>query len=324
MIKKLAISPGDPAGIGPDICIKAFAKEKELDYMPVILGDPEVFKSRATQLETELNIIEYSSKILKPSKNSLIISPIKTDEKVKAGMPNPKNSSYVIKVLKDCIDRTHKGEFQGLVTGPINKKVMNDGGIPFIGHTEILAQESETKKVVMMLVNEKYKVALATTHIPLKEVHEKISKEHLKDCIYILRDDLRSKWCIKNPRIKILGLNPHAGDGGYIGNEEKEIINPLINELNLQGFNLIGPESADTAFIEKNMLKIDAVLSMYHDQGLPTIKTSGFGGIVNITLGLPFIRTSVDHGTAYDIAGTGKANEESLVKATLLANNINS
>ena len=197
---------------------------------------------------------------------------------------------------------------------------MNKAGVSFQGHTEVLAKVSKTQKVLMMLASNEMKVALATTHISIAEVPKVITRNHLLSCLTILRDDLRTKWNISNPCIKILGLNPHAGDGGFIGKEDQEIIEPLVSELNKKDFNIVGPVSADTAFIRKyDNQKIDAILAMFHDQGLPVIKTLGFGNIVNITLGLPFIRTSVDHGTAYDMAGRDQVDESSMLEAANLA-----
>ncbi len=282
---KIAVSSGDPAGIGPDICIKAFGQKKPYDFFPVIFGDMEMLRSRAENLGINVDIKIYEGKE-KLSNDSLWIAK----------------------------------EFEAIVTCPINKEVINKGGIKFTGHTEELAKLSDTDSVVMLLVNEKLKVALATTHLPLKEVPSKITKDLIHETLLIIDKDLKNKWKIKNPSIKVLGLNPHAGDGGFIGLEDQEILIPVIENLNSLGLNITGPLSADTAFIDKdNQTKEDVILAMYHDQGLPVIKTLGFGSIVNVTLGLPFVRTSVDHGTAYDAAGSIEANESSLVEAAKLA-----
>lgn len=322
MIKKMAISPGDPAGIGPDICIKAFAVKKPLNFIPVIFSDPLVLEKRAKELGRKINIKEYSKKNYSFYEDTLFISEINMEEEVVAGIPNPKNALTTLLALKIAAHKTINNEFDALVTGPINKKIMNDGGVPFQGHTEFLAKESKTDQVVMMLTSRNLKIALATTHVPLIEVSGLITKDHISNCLKIIKKDLEIKWKIKNPAIKILGLNPHAGDGGYIGKEEQDILIPLVNQLKEEGFNLMGPDSADTAFTKSNLKGIDAILAMYHDQGLPVIKASSFGEIVNVTLGLPFIRTSVDHGTAYIAAGTGKANEQSLLAAVNLAHSI--
>ena len=318
---KLAVSSGDPAGIGPDICIKAFGSKTKLDYSPVIFGDPNLFKERAKILgrKVDLQIYQGESEELL-SNNCLWIKPHDLKQSVKPGVPDIFYAKYLIDLFEDAIDKTVSNEFNGLVTGPINKELMNKGGVAFQGHTEVLTRFAKNKNVLMMLATEGMRVALATTHVSLAEVPEMITRNNLVNCLTILRDDLRTKWNIKNPYIKILGLNPHAGDGGFIGKEDKEIIAPLVSELNKKDFNIVGPVSADTAFIKKyDNQRVDAILAMFHDQGLPVIKTLGFGKIVNITLGLPFVRTSVDHGTAYDMAGNDQVDESSILEAANLA-----
>ena len=318
---KLAVSPGDPAGIGPDICIKAFGLNKDLDFSPVVFGDINLFKERAQNLEVDIKIQEYKGQTDLDGKSFWIL-PYPLDLKVEPGEPNPNYGGYLIKVLEDATNLTLKNEFDALVTGPLNKELINKAGISFFGHTEVLADLSNTPKVVMMLTCDNLKVALATTHVPLREVPKLITHEHLCECLTILNNDLKLKWGYTNPCIKVLGLNPHAGDGGYLGKEDQEIIAPAIECLKAKGLNLIGPVSADTAFVGKNSEYIDAYLAMYHDQGLPVLKTSGFGNSVNVTLGLPFIRTSVDHGTAYDMAGKKDVDENSLLEAAYLAFNL--
>ena len=318
---KLAVSSGDPAGIGPDICIKAFGSKTKLDYSPVIFGDPNLFKERAKILgrKVDLQIYQGENEELL-SNNCLWITPHDLKQSVKPGVPDIFYAKYLIDLFEDAIDKTVSNEFNGLVTGPINKELMNKGGVAFQGHTEVLTRFAKDKNVLMMLATEDMRVALVTTHVSLAEVPEKITRSNLVNCLTILRDDLRTKWNIKNPYIKILGLNPHAGDGGFIGKEDKEIIAPLVSELNKKDFNIVGPVSADTAFIKKyDNQRVDAILAMFHDQGLPVIKTLGFGKIVNITLGLPFVRTSVDHGTAYDMAGNDQVDESSILEAANLA-----
>tara|TARA_X000000368_G_scaffold240541_1_gene189952 strand:- start:1596 stop:2579 length:984 start_codon:yes stop_codon:yes gene_type:complete len=318
---KIAVSSGDPAGIGPDICIKAFGQKSLLDYSPVIFGNIELFNARAKKLGIKVNIKEYQgedSDSLSHEFLWMIDKPI--DVEIRSGEPSPQSAKHIIGIFKESVKKTISKEFNALVTCPINKELLNEGGIAFTGHTEELARLSNTKKVVMMLANKNIKVALATTHIPLSEVSASIEGKHLKDIISIIDKSLKDYWNQKNPLIKVLGLNPHAGDGGYIGKEEKEIIGPALDKLRVDGLNIIGPISADTAFLEKDEKnKADAFLAMFHDQGLPVIKTFGFGETVNITLGLPFIRTSVDHGTAYDISGTGNADESSLIAAAKMA-----
>jgi len=315
---KLAVSPGDPAGIGPDICIKAFSPRDNLGFTPVIFGDMELFQERAENLRCPIKIKEYKGQKQLDS-DSFWVSSYPLNKKIEPGIPDPSYAGYLLTILKEAVVRTMNKEFGGLVTGPLNKELINKGGINFQGHTEVLARLSNTPKVLMMLTSKTLKVALVTTHVPLSKVSDLISYEHICDCIKILRKDLELKWGYDNPCIKVLGLNPHAGDGGYLGKEDLEIITPAIKHLRGEGFNLIGPVSADTAFFKKETQKVDAFLAMYHDQGLPVVKTSGFGEAVNVTLGLPFIRTSVDHGTAYDMAGKKKVDESSLIEASLLA-----
>ena len=318
---KLAVSSGDPAGIGPDICIKAFGTKTKLNYSPVIFGDPVLFKERSKILGQKIDLQIYrgeNEELL--SNNCLWILPHDLEQSVKPGVPDDSYANYLIDLFEDAIEKTASNEFQGLVTGPINKELMNKGGIAFKGHTEVLARFSKDNKVLMMLATADLRVALATTHVSLAEVPKMITRDHLINCLTILRDDFRTKWKLQKPCIKILGLNPHAGDGGFIGKEDHEIIAPLVSELNKKDFNIVGPVSADTAFIKKyDKQRVDAILAMFHDQGLPVIKTLGFGKIVNITLGLPFVRTSVDHGTAYDMAGSDQVDESSMLEAANLA-----
>ena len=320
-MNKLAVSPGDPAGVGPDICIKAFGTNTNLGFIPVMFGDVKLFEERSENLGYTIKIKEYEGQ-LELDKSNFWVLPYPMNSKVQTGKPDPSYAGYLFTILKDAVHKTMKKEFSGLVTGPLNKELMNKGGISFLGHTEVLSELSKTPKVLMMLVSNTFKVALASTHVPLSEVPKLITYEHLCDCIKILSEDLKTKWGYKNPCIKVLGLNPHAGDGGYLGTEDQEIVGPAIDYLKGKGFNLIGPVSADTAFLEKDTEVIDAYLAMYHDQGLPVLKTTSFGNSVNITLGLPFIRTSVDHGTAYDMAGKKEVNENSLLEASLLASKL--
>ena len=318
---KLAVSPGDPAGIGPDICIKAFGQNKNLNFTPVIFGDVDLFQERAQNLEVDVQVKEFKGQETLDD-SSFWILPYPLEMKVEPGKPDPSYGDYLMKVLREATNLTLNKEFDALVTGPLNKELINKAGISFFGHTEVLAEISETSKVLMMLTCDNLKIALATTHVPLSEVPELITYEHLCECLTILNNDLQNKWGCSNPCIKVLGLNPHAGDGGYLGKEDQKVIAPAIEYLKTKGLNLIGPVSADTAFIGKNSEHIDAYLAMYHDQGLPVLKTVGFGNSVNITLGLPFIRTSVDHGTAYDMAGKKEVDENSLLEASSLAFNL--
>ena len=318
---KIAVSSGDPAGIGPDICIKAFGNKKILSYKPIVFGNIDLFVERAKQINQEINIREYKGEEEDSISNDflwMVDKPIGVD--ISSSKPNPKSAEYIINIFEESVNKTISKEFDAIVTCPINKEIINEGGIPFTGHTEELAKLGKTNKVVMMLANQKIKVALASTHIPLNEVSDFINKGHIEEVVEIIHTSLRDYWNTNDPLIKVLGINPHAGDGGYIGKEEKEVISPALQNLKEKGINTIGPISADTAFIEKDgTKKADAFLAMFHDQGLPVIKTMGFGETVNITLGLPFIRTSVDHGTAYDKAGLGSADESSLIAAMEMA-----
>ena len=318
---KIAVSSGDPAGIGPDICIKAFGNKKILSYKPIVFGNIDLFVERAKQINQEINIREYKGEEEDSISNDflwMVDKPIGVD--ISSSKPNPKSAEYIINIFEESVNKTISKEFDAIVTCPINKEIINEGGIPFTGHTEELAKLGKTNKVVMMLANQKIKVALASTHIPLNEVSDFINKGHIEEVVEIIHTSLKDYWNANDPLIKVLGINPHAGDGGYIGKEEKEVISPALQNLKEKGINTIGPISADTAFIEKDgTKKADAFLAMFHDQGLPVIKTMGFGETVNITLGLPFIRTSVDHGTAYDKAGLGSADESSLIAAMEMA-----
>ena len=318
---KIAVSSGDPAGIGPDICIKAFGNKKILSYKPIVFGNIDLFIERAKQINQEIDIREYKGEEEDSISNDflwMVDMPIGVD--ISSSKPNPKSAEYIINIFEESVNKTISKEFDAIVTCPINKEIINEGGIPFTGHTEELAKLGKTNKVVMMLANQKIKVALASTHIPLNEVSDFINQGHIEEVVEIIHTSLRDYWNTNDPLIKVLGINPHAGDGGYIGKEEKEVISPALQNLKEKGINTIGPISADTAFIEKDgTKKADAFLAMFHDQGLPVIKTMGFGETVNITLGLPFIRTSVDHGTAYDKAGLGSADESSLIAAMEMA-----
>ena len=318
---KIAVSSGDPAGIGPDICIKAFGQKKIYDFSPVIFGDKELFKSRANTLGINADIQIYKGQE-ELSNDSLWIANRDCNLNILPGKPDPNCANFIISNFQQAVKRTISKEFEAVVTCPINKEIINKGGIQFTGHTEELAKLSKIDKVVMMLATQELKVALATTHLPLREVPEYITQDHIEETILIINNDLQENWKIKNPLIKVLGLNPHAGDGGFLGSEDQEILIPVIKKLNDMGLNISGPHSADTAFINNNQIKPDIVLAMYHDQGLPVIKTIGFGKITNVTLGLPFIRTSVDHGTAYDMAGSIQADESSLIEAAKIAASI--
>lgn len=307
----LAITPGEPAGIGPDLCIEY--AQQEHDFQLVLITDPELIQDRARQLGQSIQLIAYDKNITQASgQGMLYYQSVPLAEPAIAGKLNVNNASYILKTLDQAIQGCLAGTFDAMVTGPIHKGIINQSGIPFTGHTEYLAQQTDTDKVVMMLATEAMRVALATTHLPLKNVSQAITKDSLEQVIRILQHDLVAKFSIPKPHILICGLNPHAGEDGHLGREELEIMIPVIEQLKTEGLNLSGPLPADTLFNQRNLDKADAVLAMYHDQGLPVLKYQGFGQAVNVTLGLPIIRTSVDHGTALDLAATGKASTGSL------------
>lgn len=312
-MKKIALSPGDPAGIGPEICLKSLQEiNNPKDFE--LIGDIDFYRKLSKDLNLNLSFEETLH-----TKNSILVKNIKLDSEVVSGSPNVLNSKYTLDVLLTGSLGAINKEYAALVTGPINKKIINDYGFEFSGHTEFLADISQTKNVVMLLANSKVKVALLTTHIPLNKVSESISTKKIIETIKILNENLKRLWKIKNPKICVLGLNPHAGEGGFMGSEEIEIIEPAINALLSEKICVEGPISADTAFIKEKTSKYDAYLAMFHDQGLPVLKSMGFGDSVNITLGLPFTRISVDHGTAYELAGKNKADFSSFKKSMELA-----
>lgn len=311
---RLAITPGEPSGIGPDLLVQLVQKPQKFEL--VAYADPELLEQRAAQLGLPLFLRTVTSD--SPSQlnaGELAVHPIAVKAPVTPGALNPDNASYVLETLCKALADCQTNDCQAMVTGPVHKGVINDAGIPFSGHTEFLAEKTQTPKVVMMLATEGLRVALATTHIPLCEVPQAITTELLEQVIIILHRDLKQKFGITAPHILVSGLNPHAGENGHMGTEEIQIIEPCLEKLRAQGFNLQGPLPADTLFTPKYLDNCDAVLAMYHDQGLPVLKYKGFGAAVNITLGLPIIRTSVDHGTALDLAGTGKADTGSLKTA---------
>ena len=312
----LALTAGEPAGIGPDLCIAL--SHQALPCRLSVLGDLDVLRACATQLGKHVNFI--TSEAIPPHQpGALHVRVIPTGAPVSPGTLDPRNSAHVLALLDAALSGCMQGQYQAMVTAPVHKGIINDAGFAFTGHTEYLAEHSHTPKVVMMLAGGGLRVALATTHLPLSEVAQAITPQLLKEVIRILHDDLQSKFGIAAPRIVVAGLNPHAGESGHLGREEIEVIEPVIAHLRTQGMNLAGPLPADTLFSRIRHEPCDAVLAMYHDQGLPVLKYASFGTGVNITLGLPFIRTSVDHGTALDLAGTGRAEVGSLLAAIEVA-----
>lgn len=316
---RIAITSGEPAGIGPDICVLISQLDIAADI--TIIGDIEVLTHRAQQLNTSVDIVPYQiTQDAQPHiKNQLKVLHIPTATNVSAGTLNPANSQYVLNTLTCAIDGALSQAFDAIVTAPVHKGVINDAGIAFTGHTEFLAEHTNTPHVVMMLVGSGLRVALATIHLALKDVPAAITQSGLETTIRILHHDLATKFGLSNPRILVAGLNPHAGEDGYLGREEIEVINPVLNKLRKEGMQLIGALPADTLFAKHHLNNADAVLAMYHDQGLPVLKHASFGEGVNVTLGLPIIRTSVDHGTALELAGTGKIDIGSMLSAIHLA-----
>ncbi|MGS2724233.1 4-hydroxythreonine-4-phosphate dehydrogenase PdxA [Porticoccus sp. GXU_MW_L64] len=311
MTLRLAITPGEPAGIGPDLLIQQIQSGSAHELVAV--ADPTLLQQRATTLGLPLTLRDPQGEPLAPGE--LAIHPIRLHAPCTPGQLNADNSPYVLECLQQATTGCTQGYYQALITGPVHKGVINDAGIAFSGHTEFLAAQTNTDKVVMMLATEGLRVALATTHLPLSEVPGAITGELLEQIITILHRDLKQKFGLTLPHILVCGLNPHAGEGGHLGREEIDIIEPTLDKLRQQGINLTGPLPADTLFTPRHLESADGVLAMYHDQGLPVLKYKGFGAAVNITLGLPIIRTSVDHGTALDLAGTGKADCGSLQTA---------
>ena len=312
----IALTAGEPAGVGPDLCIAL--SHQELPCRLTILGDLGVLRARATQLGIHVNFITGDT-IPAHQQGALHVHHIPVATAVTPGELNIDNSAHVLALLDAAIDGCMNGSYQAIVTAPVHKGVINDAGFAFTGHTEYLADHSGTPTVVMMLVGGGLRVALATTHLPLRAVADAITPRLLNDVIRILHTDLQSKFGIAFPRIVVAGLNPHAGESGHLGIEEIEVIAPTLERLRGEGIDLIGPLPADTLFSRIRHTQCDAVLAMYHDQGLPVLKYASFGAGVNVTLGLPFIRTSVDHGTALDLVGTGRAEVGSLVAAIEMA-----
>ena len=313
----IAITCGDPAGIGPDLVLTLPASFPDAPL--VVIGDRDVLTQRAKQLDLAVTLSDWQpEQPLTP--DTLAVWHTPAGAPVTAGQPDPATASGTLTMLTRAAQGCLDGTFAAMVTAPVAKNVICEGADPaFTGHTEFLAEQAGVDQVVMMLTARQLRVALVTTHLPLSQVSRAVTADSLTRTLTILRDDLIGKYRIKEPRILVLGLNPHAGAGGHLGREELDVIIPTLDALRARGMALTGPVPADTAFQPDLLAQHDAVLAMYHDQGLPVLKYAGFGEAINITLGLPFIRTSVDHGTAFDLAGTGKAKAGSLIAATRLA-----
>jgi 4-hydroxythreonine-4-phosphate dehydrogenase len=315
-MKPLLISSGEPAGIGPDLCL-ALAN---YDYPLVVLGDMAVFQARAQELKQKVHFSKYQREqeiIAQP--DHLVILPINCPAPVIAGQLNPHNASYVLEMLTQAAQLCGRHEFSGLVTAPVHKAVINTAGFSFTGHTEFFADYFQQETVVMMLACSQMKVALVTTHLPLRKVPDVITIDLITKVILQLHQSLIQDFSINHPRIKVAGLNPHAGESGYLGREEIEVITPALALLQNKGINVQGPFPADTLFIKEHLQNCDAFVAMYHDQGLPVLKYAGFNEAVNVTLGLPIIRTSVDHGTALELAGKNILDAGSMLSAVEMA-----
>ena len=316
---RIVITSGEPAGIGPDACVTLAQMDWEADV--VVAADAELLAATAAALALPLAIERYDSSNPSGPRRSgtLSVLHIPTKRAVVAGQPDPRNAAYVIDMLDRACDGCMNGEFAAMVTAPVQKSTLLDAGYAFTGHTEYLAARTRAALPVMLLLSDQLRVALVTTHLPLAEVPHAITRERLRSTIRIVNTDLERHFSLSAPRIAVLGLNPHAGEAGHLGHEEIDVIQPVIRELRAEGIDVQGPIPADTAFTPRFLKTADVIVAMYHDQGLPVIKHVGFGNAVNVTLGLPILRTSVDHGTALALARTGKADAGSLRAALALA-----
>jgi 4-hydroxythreonine-4-phosphate dehydrogenase len=316
---RIAITPGEPAGVGPELLVKL--AQQDFDVELIAFADPALLLQRAADIGLSLQIseVDFSAPPQAHRSGQLSVVSISCPSPAQAGTLNVDNASYVLETLRRATDACISGDCQGLVTGPVQKSIINDAGIPFSGHTEFLAERCKVDKVVMMLASEQLRVALVTTHLPLSAVPAAITTDNLQRVTEILHASLLQQFGCQQPRIMVLGLNPHAGEGGHMGREEIDTIIPCLEQLRKRGWQLEGPLPADTAFTPRHLEQCDAVLAMYHDQGLPVLKYQGFGRAVNITLGLPIVRTSVDHGTALDLAGSGRADSGSFYAALTTA-----
>lgn len=314
-IYRIVVSSGESAGIGPEICLNI--AEQDWPCQLVVLADITMLKYYARLLNKDVRFVEYNPKEpASPSRKGILTyKQIKLISAVKPGVLNVDNSPYVINMLSEAARGCMSGEYQAVVTGPVHKGIIADSGLHFTGHTEFFRDYAQVREVVMMLATEGLRVTLATTHLPIKDLSRTITPGLLRRIISIVDHDLKTQFGIPNPKIYVCGLNPHAGEGGHLGMEEINTIIPVLKEFKKKGVNVIGPMPADTVFQPKYIKDSDTILAMYHDQGLPVLKYIGFGNAVNVTLGLPFIRTSVDHGTALDLAGKGLADHGSLYTA---------
>ena len=311
----IAVTSGEPAGVGPELCLRLAEAQLALGSARIlVLGDRGLLAERAASLGLKVTLRDWRPEV-EPLSGTLDVLHVPLAEPVQPGRLDPANAAYVLRLLDLACDGCRTGEFAAMVTAPVHKGVINQAGIAFTGHTEYLAERTGTPQVVMMLAGGGLRVALATTHLALRDVPDAITAESLATTLRILQAEMQRKYGIAAPRILVAGLNPHAGEGGYLGREEIEVIAPVLERLRGEGLQLIGPLPADTMFTPPSLAQGDCVLAMYHDQGLTALKYASFGHGINVTLGLPIIRTSVDHGTALDLAGTGRADPGSLFVA---------
>jgi 4-hydroxythreonine-4-phosphate dehydrogenase len=319
--KPIAVTAGEPAGIGPDLCLQLSAQR--LPARIVVIADRNLLESRARLLGIPVTIVDFDPSLASTGgSGELACWHVPLAAPAQAGRLDPANSRYVLRTLEVAADECLRGTFGAMATAPVHKGIINDAGIPFTGHTEFLAERTHTPHVVMLLVGGGMRVALATTHLALRDVPAAITRESLAQTLEVLRHDLIARFGVARPRVLVAGLNPHAGESGHLGREELDVIAPVLESLRAAGHDIVGPLPADTLFNPERLKGADAVLAMYHDQGLPVLKHASFGTGVNVTLGLPIVRTSVDHGTALDLAGSGRAEVGSLVAAIELASEL--
>jgi 4-hydroxythreonine-4-phosphate dehydrogenase len=317
-LPRLIVTAGEPAGIGPDLIVALAQREWPAEI--TVIGDPDVLAERAAALGHAVEIVAGDEGVARPSvAGTLRVLARRVARPVVPGKLDPENAPHVLELLDEAADACAADRYDAMVTAPVQKSLLAESGVDFTGHTEYLAARLGAEQPVMMLIAGTLRVALATTHLPLANVSNALTRGLLERVLDVLAHDLRTQFCIEPARILVCGMNPHAGENGHLGNEETAVITPVLNALRARGLDLIGPVPADTAFTPRMLAGADAVLAMYHDQGLPVLKYAGFGHAVNVTLGLPIVRTSVDHGTALDLAGTGKADAGSLIAATELA-----
>jgi len=317
--RPLVVTAGEPAGIGPELCLTLGQTELPADI--IVIADPEVLRTRGAMAGIDVAVREIGIDDVgktRAAAGELLCIAQRFPKQPECGRPDPANAQTLLDGLRYAVNGCLDGHFAGLVTAPLQKSTINDAGITFTGHTEYLAELTHSKLAVMLLIAGDLRVALASTHLPLREVPDFLTQDRLREVLQVLHDELRSRFGIDNPKIIVCGLNPHAGENGHLGSEDREIIAPVVRELANRGYEIRGPLPADTAFTPATGHK-DAVVAMYHDQGLPVLKYAGFGRAVNVTLGLPIVRTSVDHGTALDIAGKGSADAGSMIEAVKLA-----